>query len=170
MRATSETILARKNAIYILCIMLGPGVFYVYRSISIDAGTLSAEYTGILLTFISRVEGVVLPRSWMEFTNIEEIVGFKYYLCVAFLDAAISCLSLIAIVSTLFDAYKHPVDSFQHPTTINMLPAKRMWTSLFIAFIALFFSPPEFNRFSIYQNYVDPYGICSSRHGAVAPA
>jgi len=159
MRATSETILAKKNTIYALCAMLGPMTLYVYRSISIDTGTLSAEHTGILLTFISRVEGVVLPRSLMELTRIEEVMGLKYYFCVAFLDAAISCFSLLAIVSTLVDAYNHPVDSFQHPTTITILPTKSMVTSLFIAFIALFFGPAEFNEISLYQNYVDSYGI-----------
>jgi len=35
--------------------MFGPVALYVYRSITIDSDTLSAEYTGILLTFISRV-------------------------------------------------------------------------------------------------------------------
>ncbi len=129
MRATSEIILGRKNAVYILCAALGPLALYVYRSILARDDSLSTGYTGVILKSIPRVEGILLPRSLMEFTRIEEVMGFNYYLCVAFLDAAISSLSLLTIVSTLFDAYKYPVDNLQHPTTIEMLPAKRMWTS-----------------------------------------
>lgn len=76
MRATSEIILGRKNAVYILCAALGPLALYVYRSILARDDSLSTGYTGVILKSIPRVEGILLPRSLMEFTRIDRGYGF----------------------------------------------------------------------------------------------